>query len=81
MCNQLLLQFSMNVSQTLQMYCGRIEEVHMGSDGAKNKNLQNYGILKILVALCTVVYVVCVINFSYSLNGCFLSFADFLRTY
>ena len=28
--NRLLLQFSMNVSHTLQIYCGHIEDVHVG---------------------------------------------------
>ena len=30
LCNQLLLQVSMNVSQTLQTYCGHIEAVYVG---------------------------------------------------
>ena len=34
LCNQLLPQFSVNVSQTLQASCGHIEDVHVGIDGA-----------------------------------------------
>ena len=30
LCNQHLLQFSMDVSQTWQKHCERIEDVHMG---------------------------------------------------
>ena len=29
LCNQLLIQFSINVSQTLQTYCGHIENVYV----------------------------------------------------
>ena len=30
LCNQFLLQFSMNVSETLQTYYGHTEDVHVG---------------------------------------------------
>ena len=30
LCNQNLLQFSVNVSQSLRIYCGHIENVHVG---------------------------------------------------
>ena len=33
LCNQLLLQFSMDASQTLQTYCAHITDVHVGFDG------------------------------------------------
>ena len=35
LCNQLLVQFSLNVSQTSQIYCAHIENVFVGFDGAR----------------------------------------------
>ena len=65
MCYQLVLQFSMDVSQTLQTYCGHTGDVHVGSAGARI-DFDGFLNLDIFVAFCTVRYEVCVINFLYS---------------
>ena len=35
LCNQLLLQFSMDHFETLPTYCGHIEDAHVAFDGAR----------------------------------------------
>ena len=35
LCIQLLLQFSMDHFETILTYCGHIEDVHVGFDGAR----------------------------------------------
>ena len=45
MCNQLLLQFSMDHFETMHTCCGYIEDVHVNFCRRKKKFLKNYGIL------------------------------------
>ena len=45
LCNQLLLQFSMDRFETLHTYCGYIEDVHVNFCRGKNNFWQNYGVL------------------------------------
>ena len=44
LCNQLLLQFSVDHFETIHTCCGYIEDVHVTFCRRKNNFLQNYGI-------------------------------------